>query len=229
MFRHLTYIKKHWKLLIKLTIKHVLHSLLMELQLSFLTKNNTRCSFVKIGVVMLFFSPIANCVYAGVPSDTVDSLITKYALQVKSVTKSEFQHLIDLSYEYSDNMQFEACDKLLTFLFTLTEKDRLRESMIYHVKGYNHARQRKNRQAVDDYLTCATLRREMGQDLLLNYTLTNLGKVYYDLGDYVQALNVYKEALEIAYKINDKTCVALALNGIAIVISDQKQYEMFFC
>lgn len=188
-------------------------------------KNKTRYSFVEIGVVMLFFSLLANCVYAEVPSTTVDSLITKYTHQVKGVTKSEFQHLIDLAYTYSDNMQFEACEQLLTFLFTLTEKDGLRESMIYHVKGYNHARQRKNRQAVDDYLTSAALRREMGQDLLLNYTLTNLGKVYYDLGDYVQALNVYKEALEIAYKINDKTCVALALNGIAIVVSDQKKYE----
>ncbi|MGG5507460.1 MULTISPECIES: tetratricopeptide repeat-containing sensor histidine kinase [unclassified Myroides] len=155
----------------------------------------------------------------------VDSIVFRYTTDPAAMTSDAFSSLIDLSYDYSDQMQFDDCNKLLTFLFTFAQDNQSRKGTLYHVHGYNHARQRKNRQATEDYLKSAELRRKTGEDLVLNYTLSNLGKVFYDMGDYVQAINAYKEALEAAHRINDKTCIALALNGIGIVLSDQKKYE----
>lgn len=163
--------------------------------------------------------------YAQPSSTAVDSVLTRYKNTTNTLTANEFQDLVDLAYDYSDYLHFEACSKLLTFLLTYCQGNDLQESALYHVQGYNHARQRKNRLAVEDYLKSAVYRRNAGEYLLLYKTLTNLGKVYYDMGQYVNAINTYKEALGVANQIDNKSGKALALSGIAIVLSDQKKYK----
>src|SRR5690606_39864297 len=106
-----------------------------------------------------------------------------------------------------------------------SDLDLKRVAMMYHLQGYNFARQRKNKQAESNYIKSAEIRRKIGENLLLNYTLSNLGKVYYDLGDYVKAIESYNEVLEVATKIDNKSTKALSLSGIAIVLSDQKKYN----
>lgn len=164
--------------------------------------------------------------YTQPSTSAIDSIKVKYQESNDAVSDDEFQALIDLAYDYSDAMQFDACVQLTTFILTLVEQDPIKQSTLYHVQGYNHARQRKNGLAVEDYLKSAAYRRAAGEHILLYKTLSNLGKVYYDLGQYVKAIDTYKEALDIATKLNDKNGKALALTGIAIVLSDQKKYDI---
>lgn len=156
---------------------------------------------------------------------SVDSIINKYSKNTGEISEEEYKKLVDISYEYSDNMRFEDCENLNLFLLDIFKEDLKRVAMMYHLQGYNFARQRKNKQAESNYIKSAEIRRKIGENLLLNYTLSNLGKVYYDLGDYVKAIESYNEVLEVATKIDNKSTKALSLSGIAIVLSDQKKYN----
>lgn len=87
--------------------------------------------------------------------------------------------------------------------------------------GYIYDDQGKIQKALEVYLECMKIKRELGNKKGVATALNNIGYIYKNLGDIATGLEYYHQSLKIREELEDKWSIANSLNNIGSIYDDQ--------
>lgn len=137
-----------------------------------------------------------------------------------NIADKQFDSLIGVIENYADELLYEKAIILSDSMITSLDDIPLRLGKLYHLKGYVYHRKGDLFNAIAMYEKAIEIRNDI-RDKEVVVTYLNLGKSYYDIGDYVQSIQEYEKGLKLSKKYGDTSNVGSSLSGIGVVLSDQ--------
>ena len=137
-----------------------------------------------------------------------------------NIADKQFDSLIEVIENYADELLYEKAIILSDSMITSLDHIPLRLGKLYHLKGYVYHRKGDLFNAIAMYEKAIEIRNDI-RDKEVVVTYLNLGKSYYDIGDYVQSIQEYEKGLKLSKKYGDTSNVGSSLSGIGVVLSDQ--------
>jgi tetratricopeptide (TPR) repeat protein len=106
------------------------------------------------------------------------------------------------------------CQKSIAYYQTTSEKEALQNA--YHRLGTFYSQQGKPQKSLDAYFAALKLLREKKREDIMGI-LSDIGNVYFNQGNFIEALSYYKQALQVSKTQQDFFAQGFCLNNIGLV------------